>query len=94
MLHTLMNSPFKSNLVLLKSIINTRDDFIALQDGVLISLKNSFFFKDFFFKKKYVLLNDLQARGISSSMISKSFFPIDYEYFVHLTEIHIQQVIW
>ncbi|NIG99324.1 MAG: sulfurtransferase complex subunit TusB [Buchnera aphidicola (Periphyllus acericola)] len=94
MLHTLINSPFKSNLILLKSIINAKDDFIALQDGVLISLKNNYFFKDFFFKKKYVLLNDLQARGISSSIISESFFPIDYEYFVYLTEIHSQQVIW
>ncbi|CAL4324193.1 Protein TusB [Buchnera aphidicola (Periphyllus testudinaceus)] len=96
MLHTLMQSPFKSNLILLKNIFTKKDDFLALQDGVLISVKKNIFLKNKFLKKKknYVLLNDLKARGILFSKVSKFFIPINYKYFVYLTEYHKQQVVW
>ncbi|WP_343187724.1 sulfurtransferase complex subunit TusB [Buchnera aphidicola (Periphyllus koelreuteriae)] len=96
MLHTLINSPFKSNLILLNKILTKKDDLIILQDGVLLALKNNIFLKKNFFKKKknYVLLNDLKARGILFSNISKFFIPISYKYFVNLTENHKQQILW
>ncbi|CAL4324204.1 Protein TusB [Buchnera aphidicola (Chaitophorus sp. 3695)] len=96
MLHTFINSPFKSDFLLFSTIVTKRDAVILLQDGVLLALKNNCFLqkKDFNFKNSYVLINDLKARGILHSQISDFFIPINYIGFVHLTEIHKQQIIW
>lgn len=96
MLHTFISSPFKSDFLLFSKIVSEQDSVIFLQDGVLLALKKNYFLykKYIFFRNNYVLLNDLQARGIANSRISDLFIPINYLDFVHLTEIHKQQIIW
>ncbi|WP_343153565.1 sulfurtransferase complex subunit TusB [Buchnera aphidicola (Mindarus keteleerifoliae)] len=95
MLHTLMQSPFKIDTILLFNFLKPIDDFLALQDGVLISLKKNFFLK-FLLKSKanlYVLDSDLQARGISNR-VSDHFLKITYRDFVFLTKINKMQMNW
>ncbi|MCW5197474.1 sulfurtransferase complex subunit TusB [Buchnera aphidicola] len=96
MLHTFINSPFKSDFLLFSTIISKKDAVVLLQDGVLLALKNNYFLqkKYFYFKNNYVLVNDLKARGILNSKVSNLFNPINYIDFVDLTEIHKQQIIW
>ena len=96
MLHILMNTPFRSDIELLKNSVSKKDDLIVIQDGVILAIKNNIFFKKTTLntKKNYVLLNDLYIRGIKIFNISKMFLPINYKGFVILTEDHKKQLIW
>ncbi|NIH16467.1 MAG: sulfurtransferase complex subunit TusB [Buchnera aphidicola (Periphyllus lyropictus)] len=95
-LHTLMSSPFKIDLILFNQSILKKDALVVLQDGVLFSIKNNFLLKTFIFKTKklYVLKNDLNIRGILDSKVSNLFFSIEYLDFVVLTEIYSKQMVW
>ncbi|CAL4325388.1 Protein TusB [Buchnera aphidicola (Eriosoma lanigerum)] len=96
MLHMLINSPFHCNINLLAKMISVDDDFIALQDGVLISVQNNIFLKKLHFpliEKLYVLREDIIARGLSLH-ISSLFSVVNYNYFINLTVKHNKQINW
>jgi tRNA 2-thiouridine synthesizing protein B len=95
MLHTLMKSPFESNTSLMISMLKSSDDFLALQDGVLIALKNSVFLNNIVMSpaRLYLLKEDVYARGIYQ-YISNKFTLISYIHFVSLTIKHKQQMTW
>ncbi|QCI20073.1 MAG: sulfurtransferase complex subunit TusB [Buchnera aphidicola (Brevicoryne brassicae)] len=95
MLHTLMKSPFSSNITLLTNMLKTSDDFLALQDGVLIALIDNIFLKNIIMSsaKLYLIKEDVYARGIHKN-ISNKFVLISYIHFVSLTLKHKQQMTW
>ncbi|HXK00416.1 MAG TPA: sulfurtransferase complex subunit TusB [Buchnera sp. (in: enterobacteria)] len=95
MLHTLINSPFKSNMVLLLNFLKKSDDLLALQDGVLIAVNNNCFLRKLLDSSAnlYVLKEDIEARGLCNK-ITTEFVVIDYQKFVFLTEKHKQQMNW
>ncbi|QIQ42089.1 MAG: sulfurtransferase complex subunit TusB [Buchnera aphidicola (Microlophium carnosum)] len=95
MLHTLMKSPFETNISLLISMLKKSDDFLALQDGVLIGLKDNIFLKSIIISsvKLYLIKEDVYARGIHKN-ISKKFVLISYIHFVSLTLKHKKQMTW
>lgn len=95
MLHTLMNSPFKSNMILLFNILKKSDDLLALQDGVIIAVDKNYFLRDLLNSSAnlYVLKEDLAARGLCKK-IATGFMMIDYQKFVFLTEKNQQQMNW
>ncbi|CAL4326582.1 sulfurtransferase complex subunit TusB [Buchnera aphidicola] len=95
MLHTLMKSPFDTNISLIVSMLKKSDDFLALQDGVLIALKNNIFLKSIILSsaKLYIIKEDVYARGIHKH-ISSEFVLISYIHFVSLTLKHKKQMTW
>ncbi|QCI18481.1 sulfurtransferase complex subunit TusB [Buchnera aphidicola (Aphis nasturtii)] len=95
MLHTLIQSPYKTNIPLLTSILKKQDDFLALQDGVLIALKNSVFVDSIVFTSAnlYLIKEDVNARGIINN-ISSDFILISYIHFVSLTLKNKTQMAW
>ncbi|WP_422667415.1 sulfurtransferase complex subunit TusB [Buchnera aphidicola] len=95
MLHTLMQSPFKANISLMINMLKKSDDFLALQDGVLISLNSNIFLKSIIFSNAglYVLKEDVYARGLDKNISSK-FQLIDYIHFVSLTIKNKKQMNW
>ncbi|CAL4325429.1 sulfurtransferase complex subunit TusB [Buchnera aphidicola] len=95
MLHTLIQSPFKTNVSLLLDMLESQDDFLALQDGVLIALTDNIFLKRIISSDcaLYVIKEDVYARGLYNH-ISSHFRLIDYIYFVSLTVKNKQQMTW
>lgn len=95
MLHTLMKSPFETNMNLLISMLKKSDDFLGLQDGVLIGLQDNIFLKDIIKSsvKLYLIKEDVYARGIYKN-ISIKFSLVSYVNFVALTLKHKQQMNW
>ncbi|QCI17328.1 sulfurtransferase complex subunit TusB [Buchnera aphidicola (Aphis helianthi)] len=95
MLHTLIQSPYKTNMSLLTSMLRKKDDFLALQDGVLIALTNSVFLDVIIFSSAnlYVIKEDVYARGIINN-ISTNFILISYIHFVSLTLKNKTQMTW
>lgn len=95
MLHTLMKSPFETDMTLCLSMLKKSDDFLALQDGVLIALKNNIFLKDIIISsaRLHLLKEDVYARGIDKK-ISSAFFLISYACFISLTVKHKNQMNW
>ncbi|WP_284443155.1 sulfurtransferase complex subunit TusB [Buchnera aphidicola] len=95
MLHTLMKSPFETNISLIINMLKKSDDFLALQDGVLIGLKNNIFLKSIIMSsvKLYLIREDVYARGINKNISSK-FILISYMHFVSLTVKHKKQMTW
>ncbi|QFQ32682.1 sulfurtransferase complex subunit TusB [Buchnera aphidicola (Aphis fabae)] len=95
MLHTLIQSPYKTNMPLLISILKKKDDFLALQDGVLIALTNSFFLDSIVLSSAnlYLIKEDVHARGIINN-ISSDFILINYIHFVSLTLTNKTQMTW
>ncbi|WAI11709.1 MAG: sulfurtransferase complex subunit TusB [Buchnera aphidicola (Macrosiphum albifrons)] len=95
MLHTLMKSPFETNVSLIINMLKKSDDFLALQDGVLIGLKNNIFLKSIIMSsvKLYLIREDVYARGIDKNISSK-FILISYMHFVSLTLKHNKQMTW
>lgn len=72
-----------------------KDDFLALQDGVLIALVDSVFLKSINFSSVnlYVIKEDVYARGIHKN-ISNNFILISYIHFVSLTIKNKKQMNW
>lgn len=95
MLHTLMKSPFEANISLIVSMLKKSDDFLALQDGVLIALIDNIFLESMILSpaRLYILKEDVYARGIHKN-ISKKFVLISYIHFVSLTIKHKKQMTW
>jgi tRNA 2-thiouridine synthesizing protein B len=95
MLHTLMKSPFEINVAFLISMLKKSDDFLALQDGVLIALKDNIFLKSIILSpvRLYLIKEDVYARGIHQN-ISSEFILISYIHFVSLTFKHKKQMTW
>ncbi|QCI22956.1 sulfurtransferase complex subunit TusB [Buchnera aphidicola] len=95
MLHTLMKSPFETNVPLIINMLKKSDDFLALQDGVLIGLKNNIFLKSIIMSsvKLHLIKEDVYARGIEKNISSK-FILISYIHFVSLTLKHKKQMTW
>jgi len=90
-----MKSPFESNISLMISMLKKSDDFLALQDGVLIALKNNIFLKSIIISsvKLHLIKEDVYARGIHRN-ISNKFILISYIHFVSLTLKHKKQMTW
>jgi len=90
-----MKSPFETNMSLLTSMLKRSDDFLALQDGVLIALTNNIFLKNIVLSssKLYIIKEDVYARGIHKH-ISSEFVLISYIHFVSLTLKHKKQMAW
>lgn len=95
MLHTLINSPFKTNISLFFKILKKQDDFLALQDGVLIALIDNIFLERIIFSSAnlYAIKEDVYARGLQKN-ISSNFVLISYIHFVSLTLKNRQQMSW
>ncbi|WP_343183999.1 sulfurtransferase complex subunit TusB [Buchnera aphidicola (Ceratovacuna keduensis)] len=95
MLHVLINSPFYIDSNIFFGLIRKRDDIIAIQDGVIISVKNNIFLKKIInlSKNLYVLEEDLEARGILK-YVSKNFSIVNYFDFVDLTVKNKSQIKW
>ncbi|BAB13223.1 hypothetical protein [Buchnera aphidicola str. APS (Acyrthosiphon pisum)] len=90
-----MKSPFETNVSLVISMLKKSDDFLALQDGVLIALKDNIFLKSIIMSpvKLYLIKEDVYARGIRKN-ISREFILINYIHFVSLTLKHKKQMTW
>ncbi|PPI86482.1 sulfurtransferase complex subunit TusB [Candidatus Pantoea edessiphila] len=97
MLHTLINSPYYSDLSTLLMLINIEDDVLLIQDGVIASIKGNFIINKIFEIHKSVIIwaleEDLKARGLVKQ-ISTKVRLVNYNGFVKLTEKHQQQMIW
>ncbi|MBK4775772.1 sulfurtransferase complex subunit TusB [Candidatus Pantoea edessiphila] len=97
MLHTLINSPFYSDMNTLLLILDIGDDIILLQDGVIAALKGNLAIEKILNTNKsiriYVLEEDLIARGLIKQ-ISTKVYLVNYNGFVKLTEKHKQQMMW
>jgi len=90
-----MKSPFETNVPLIINMLKKSDDFLALQDGVLIGLKNNIFLKSIIMSsvKLHLIKEDVYARGIEKNISSK-FILISYIHFVSLTLKHKKQMTW
>ncbi|XRY30746.1 MAG: sulfurtransferase complex subunit TusB [Buchnera aphidicola (Tetraneura akinire)] len=94
MLHILISSPFSCNIDLLFNYFKKNDSLVAVQDGVIIALKNSIFFKKTIqLNNLYVLNKDLENRGLSS-FLSPNFRLINYDYFVRMTISYSKSISW
>jgi len=95
MLHTLMHSPYYSDLDTLLLLLTAQDDLLLLQDGVLGALENSRALNRLLASPAtlWVLTEDVTARGLTGQ-ISAKIRPVDYTGFVTLTEKHQQQMTW
>lgn len=95
MLHTLIQSPYKTNIPLLINMLKKDDDFLALQDGVLIALTNSVFLDHIILSSAnlYLIKEDVYARGIINN-VSSDFILISYIHFVSLTLKNKTQMTW
>ncbi|CAL4043812.1 Protein TusB [Buchnera aphidicola (Tetraneura ulmi)] len=94
MLHILLSSPFSCNTDLLFSYFKENDSLIALQDGVIIALRNSVFFrKTTKLSNLYVLGEDVTDRGLNS-FLSPHFCLINYNYFVRMTIKYSKYMNW
>jgi len=76
-------------------MLKISDDFLALQDGVLIALNNNVFLNKITFSeaKLYAIKEDVYARGIHKN-VSRKFILINYSQFVKLTLKNKKQIIW
>ncbi|QCI19044.1 sulfurtransferase complex subunit TusB [Buchnera aphidicola] len=95
MLHTLIQSPYSSNISLLIKILKKTDDFLALQDGVLIALTDNIFLDSIISSSAnlYLIKEDVYARGIINN-ISHNFILVSYIHFVSLTLKNKTQMTW
>ena len=95
MLHTLMHSPWQSDIAGRISLLGADDDVLLLQDGVLAALKGNPFAEMLLASPAtiYVLEDDLQARGLAEQ-ISPNMHKVGYNGFVELTIRHPQQLAW
>jgi len=95
MLHTLMHSPYFSDLDTLLMLLSAEDDLLLLQDGVLGALEGSSALSRLLASPAtlWVLTEDAIARGLTGQ-ISAKIKPVDYTGFVALTEKHRQQMTW
>lgn len=95
MLHTLMKSPFEVNMSLVFKMLNKSDDFLALQDGVIVALMDNIFLEGIILSaaKLYVIKEDVYARGMHQK-ISSAFILISYAHFVLLTLKNKKQMTW
>ncbi|KFD22213.1 TusB family tRNA 5-methylaminomethyl-2-thiouridine synthase [Tatumella ptyseos ATCC 33301] len=95
MLHTLMHSPWQSDIAGRISLLSEDDDVLLLQDGVLAALEGNPFAKMLLQSPAtiYVLEEDLLARGLTEQ-ISANMCKVGYNGFVELTIRHPQQLVW
>lgn len=95
MLHTLIHSPWYSDLDTLLLMLTAEDDLLLLQDGVLGALEGSSALSRLLTSPAtlWVLTEDVSARGLAGQ-ISAKIRPVDYTGFVALTEKHRQQMTW
>lgn len=95
MLHTLMHSPWYSDINSLLLLLTAEDDLLLLQDGVLGALEGSSALNRLLASPAtlWVLTEDVTARGLAGQ-ISAKVRPVDYTGFVTLTEKHQQQMTW
>ncbi len=95
MLHTLMHSPYYSDLDTLMLLLTAQDDLLLLQDGVLGALEGSRALNCLLASPAslWVLTEDVTARGLAGQ-ISAKIGQVDYTGFVTLTEKHQQQITW
>lgn len=85
-LHTVNKSPATTST--LKECLfsaSSGDQILLIEDGVYAATQAfSELLRDDL--SYFVLLNDIAARGLNNSLISKQWQPVDYEGFVELTE--------
>lgn len=95
MLHTLMTSPFRCDLLALLRLVAEGDDVLLLQDGVIAALEGSLALEALLNApiSVYVLQEDLDARGLAAQISSKV-TVVGYTGFVKLAVSHTQQMTW
>lgn len=95
MLHTLMQSPWQSDLDSLLLLLQPGDDLLLLQDGVTAALQGSAPLARLLASAAnvYVLQEDVTARGLAAQ-ISTEVQWVDYTGFVALTAGHPKQMTW
>lgn len=95
MLFTLSNSPQRSDLKALVSLIGEGDALLLMQDGVVAALASSQAFEQLAVMAQpvYALREDLVARGLIGQ-ISHKIILIDYTGFVALTDKHTPHIAW
>ncbi|CAL4324041.1 sulfurtransferase complex subunit TusB [Buchnera aphidicola] len=95
MLHILFHSPFKIDVQTMRLMLFPNDTLIALQDGVLIALKNVEILEKNIQNscKLYLLKEDVLARGLLNN-ISSNFICINYTQFIVLTQKYSKYINW
>lgn len=95
MLHILLTSPFKMDFNLMLQMLSPQDDFVALQDGVLIAMEKNILIKKLIEipVNLFLLKEDIIARGISEFVL-KSFKLINYSEFIKLTQLQSKFMNW
>ncbi|WP_294910232.1 sulfurtransferase complex subunit TusB [Tatumella sp. UBA2305] len=95
MLHTLMRSPWQTDIRGMIMLLSADDDLLLLQDGVLAAVEGNEWLRALLQSPAtlYVLQEDAAARGIATQ-ISGGVQKIGYNEFVELTARHQQQLAW
>lgn len=95
MLHTLMQSPWQSDIHGRLALLSPGDDLLLLQDGVLAAVAEGAWSQVLLDSPAtvYVLEDDLIARGLVEQ-ISTNIRKVDYNGFIELTIRHPQQLNW
>ncbi|KGD79561.1 sulfur transfer complex subunit TusB [Tatumella morbirosei] len=95
MLHTLMRSPWQTDIRGMIMLLSADDDLLLLQDGVLAAVEGNELLRALLQSPAtlYVLQEDAAARGITTQ-ISVEVQKIGYNEFVELTVRHQQQLAW
>ncbi|VFP81254.1 Protein TusB [Buchnera aphidicola (Cinara kochiana kochiana)] len=96
MLHILLNSPYNISVSSLLSFSSIFDDLICIQDGVLLSVINNFYYKKIYnnFNLVYFLKDDLSARGLLEIAKKNHLIMSNYQNFVYLTAGHNTNMTW
>ncbi|WP_160118325.1 sulfurtransferase complex subunit TusB [Buchnera aphidicola] len=95
MLHIITKSPVNFDIQSLFLTINSSDDVLTIQDGVLLSLNNNVYLKQIvkYSVNLYVLYEDISARGLIKQL-SNLFIIVRYSEFIELTVKHTKQITW
>ncbi|MBD8168883.1 sulfurtransferase complex subunit TusB [Erwinia persicina] len=95
MLHTLMTSPFRTDISALLRLLAEGDAVLLLQDGVIAALEGNRVLEALLNApiSVYALREDLDARGLAAQISSKV-TVVSYTGFVELAVSHPQQMTW
>ncbi|WWO95441.1 MAG: sulfurtransferase complex subunit TusB [Candidatus Dasytiphilus stammeri] len=95
MLHILSHPLYQINQDNFLSCLIDNDEVLMLQDGIIMGFKTNIILKELSILaiNTYALINDVQARGVFN-LISSHIKLINYDEFVKLSTIHIQQIHW
>lgn len=95
MLHTLSRSPWQCDINGMLRMVQSGDDLLLLQDGVIAAIEDSRFVEILYNApiKVFALKEDIAARGLNGQ-ISAKIDVISYTDFVNLAVKHTSQMSW